>query len=168
MNIRHPTADELTVIQDIEVASGRQFGDIGLQTIADDPPPGAATLAGYRDAGRAWVATDGHDRPVAFLIADLVDGDAHIAQVSVHPGHARRGIGAALIEHLAAWARERGLPALTLTTYTDVPWNGPYYARLGFRPIPDADLTPELRAIRAEEIGRGLDRWPRTAMIRDL
>lgn len=168
MTIRPPTVGELTVIQDIEVASGRQFGDIGLRIIADDPPPPVSTLAGYRDAGRAWVATDEHDRPVAFLIADIVDGDAHISQVSVHPDHARQGIGAALIEHVAAWARERGLPALTLTTYTDVPWNGPYYARLGFHPVPDADLPPELRAIRAEETARGLDLWPRTAMHRDL
>ena len=168
MTIRTPAAGELTALQDIELASGRAFADIGMQAIADDPPPTLTTFAAYRDAGHAWVATDGHDHPIAFILAELVDGDAHIAQVSVHPDHAHHGIGAALIEHVAAWARSRGLPALTLTTFTDVPWNGPYYTRLGFRPIPDADLAPELRAIREDEAGRGLDAWPRTAMIRPL
>ena len=40
----------------------------------------------------------------------------------------------ALIEHVAGWARAHGSPALTLTTFTEVPWNAPYYERLGFRP----------------------------------
>jgi GNAT superfamily N-acetyltransferase len=38
----------------------------------------------------------------AGLMSAVVDGCAHIEQVSVAPSHARRGIGAALIEHLAA------------------------------------------------------------------
>ena len=38
----------------------------------------------------------------AGLVSAVVDGCAHIEQVSVAPAHARRGIGAALIEHLAA------------------------------------------------------------------
>lgn len=168
MTIRTPGAGELPGIQAIELAAGRPFADIGMTAIAADPPPDLTTLAAYRDDGRAWVATDSHDHPVAYLLADIVDGDAHIAQVSVHPASARRGIGAALIDHAAAWARDRGLPALILTTFAHVPWNGPYYARLGFRPIPEAELAPGLRAIREEEARRGLDRWPRTAMIREL
>lgn len=168
VTIRPPTTAELPILRDIESAGGQAFAAIGMRLIADDPPPPVATFAAYRDNGRVWVATDADDRPVAFVLADVVDGDAHISQVSVHPDHAGHRIGAALIEHVAAWARDRGLPALTLTTYTDVPWNGPYYARLGFHPIPDAGLAPELRAIRTEEISRGLDRWPRTAMIREL
>lgn len=168
MTIRTPADGELPALQEIEVAAGRPFAAIGMALIADDPPPSLTTFAAYRDDGRAWIATDPSDRPIAFILADIVDGDAHITQVSVHPDHAHQRIGAALIEHVATWARHRGLPALTLTTFTDVPWNGPYYARLGFHPVPDADLPPELRAIRAEETGRGLDRWPRTAMLRQL
>jgi ribosomal protein S18 acetylase RimI-like enzyme len=45
--------------------------------------------------------------------------------VSVHPRCARRGVGRALIDHLADHARATGAPALTLTTFADVPWNGP-------------------------------------------
>ena len=65
---------------------------------------------------------------------------------------------------MEAWARRRGDHALTLTTFRDVEWNGPYYARLGFEPIPDEQLGPELRAIRDREQADGLDVLPRQAM----
>ena len=84
----------------------------------------------------------------AYLLVDLVDGAAHIEQVSVHPDHARKGLGGALIEHAASWARARDLDSLTLTTYVAVPWNGPYYERLGFRRRTTDEETPGLRAIR--------------------
>jgi hypothetical protein len=49
-----------------------------------------------------------------------------------------------------------------------VPWNGPYYRRLGFREVPPAEETPGLRRVRAHEAAIGLDRWPRLCMRRDL
>jgi hypothetical protein len=57
---------------------------------------------------------------------------------------------------------------LTLTTFADVPWNGPCYERLGFRQLTGTELTPGLRAVRAEEAAHGLDEWPRIAMRREL
>ena len=62
----------------------------------------------------------------------------------------------------------RARPALTLTTFTEVPWNAPYYLRCGFRVLADTEITPELRAIRTAEAARGLDAWPRVCMRRDL
>ena len=37
-----------------------------------------------------------------------------------------------------------GLPCLTLTTFRDVPWNAPWYSRLGFEPAPDEPRLAEL------------------------
>ena len=73
-----------------------------------------------------------------------------------------------LIEHVASWASDRDLDALTLTTYVDVPWNGPYYERLGFRYLTADEETPGLRAIREHERALGLEVWPRTSMRRSL
>ncbi|HSP70727.1 MAG TPA: GNAT family N-acetyltransferase, partial [Gaiellaceae bacterium] len=87
---------------------------------------------------------------------------------SVHPDHARQGIGRALIERAASWASAHGLHALTLTTYVGVPWNGPYYERLGFRYLARDEETPGLRAIRDDESAAGLDAWPRACMRRSL
>jgi hypothetical protein len=69
-----------------------------------------------------------------------------------------------LIERAAWWARSRGLGALTLTTYLEVPWNGPYYERLGFSYLAAGEETPGLRAIRRREQVRGLEAWPRACM----
>jgi hypothetical protein len=52
---------------------------------------------------------------------------------------------------------------VTLTTFRDVPWNAPYYERLGFQAI--ADNSPGLAEIMREEASRGLDPATRVAMI---
>jgi N-acetylglutamate synthase-like GNAT family acetyltransferase len=78
----------------------------------------------------------------------------------------RRGIGRALLDHVAALARARGAPALTLTTFAEVPWNGPYYARLGFEVWPDTAQGPGLAAIVARERARWPDGPARVAMRR--
>lgn len=168
MRIRLATPDDLTALPDIERAAGVAFRAIGMPEIADDEPPPLAELAGYQQAGRAWVTVAENGRPVGYLLADPVDGNLHIEQVSVHPDYARRGLGRALLDHAASHAAASGLPALTLTTFTDVPWNAPYYERCGFRRLPDAELTPGLLQIRSREAAHGLDRWPRLAMRRDL
>ncbi|MEU7133581.1 GNAT family N-acetyltransferase [Streptomyces sp. NPDC046261] len=168
MRIRAVRPDELTLLQDIERAAGRCFHDIGMPEIAEDEPLPVGELAHYQRAGLAWVAVDGTDAPVAYLIADHVDGNLHVEQVSVHPDSARRGIGRSLLDHLARRATADAIPALTLTTFTGVPWNAPYYARCGFRPLDEHGLGPGLRDIRRQEAAHGLNRWPRVCMRRDL
>ena len=61
------------------------------------------------------------DVPVAYLLADVVDGAGHVAQVSVIPGHARRGLGRVLLENACEWALGNGLNAVTLTTFANIP-----------------------------------------------
>ncbi|ALU96951.1 MULTISPECIES: GNAT family N-acetyltransferase [Streptomyces] len=172
MRIRSARRSDLPVLQDIERAAGEPFRALGMAFVADDDPPPLDLLESYRQAGRCWVATDPlsatGDRPLGYVLADPVDDALHIEQVSVDPAAARRGIGRDLIAHLAALAARRGMTALTLTTFTDVPWNAPYYARIGFRVLAEGELTDGLRAIRAEEAQHGLDRWPRVCMRREL
>ncbi|CAL9398222.1 GNAT family N-acetyltransferase [Streptomyces sp. enrichment culture] len=166
MRIRPAAPGDLPALQEIERAAGAPFRDLGMPEVADDAPPALDTLERHRRAHRCWVAVeDGReDRPVAYLIAEPVDGALHVEQVSVHPAAARRGVGGALLARAADRARADGLTALTLTTFAEVPWNAPYYARLGFRTLSEAELTPGLRRIRAEEAAHGLDRWPRVCM----
>ncbi|WP_406102868.1 GNAT family N-acetyltransferase [Streptomyces sp. NBC_01003] len=168
MRIRAVRLDELPLLQDIERAAGQCFRDIGMPEIADDEPLPLGELARYHHAGLAWVVASDADAPAAYLIADRVDGNLHVEQVSVHPDSSRRGIGRLLLDHLAAHATSTGVPALTLTTFTQVPWNAPYYARCGFQLMHDSSLTPGLWKIREREAAHGLDRWPRACMRRAL
>lgn len=166
--IRLATEHELPVLQDIERAAGQPFADIGMSLVADDEPPTIAELRTYLDAARCWVWVDDENLPVGYLVAADVDDALNIEQVSVHPDAARRGVGRALIDHVAAGARDRGCAALTLTTFRDVPWNAPYYERLGFDVLDDSRLTPELETILAAERARDIGQWPRVAMVRAL
>lgn len=163
---RPATPADLPLLREIERAAGEAFREAGMPEIAEDEPPSLDALAAYQRAGRAWVVDGDEGRPVGYLIADVVDGDLHVEQVSVHPGSARRGIGRTLIDHAAAYAKARGMAALTLTTFAEVPWNAPYYARLGFEVVDD--LPPGLREIRSREAAHGLDRWPRVCMRRPV
>lgn len=166
--IRAATGDDLPILQDIERAAGKPFAEVGMTAVADDDPPALDTLREFLEDGRAWVWADSTDHPVGYLIVGVVDGCAHIEQVSVHPDHRGARIGKQLIEHAAAWAKTQGLQAITLTTFTEVPWNGPYYERLGFRYLAPATETPGLRELRAGEATNGLDRWPRACMRAEL
>jgi GNAT superfamily N-acetyltransferase len=165
MNIRVARAADLPFLADVERAAGELFREVGMAEIADDDPFPLDVLEAYRRAGHAWVAAGSGGVPAGYLVADAVDGNLHIEQVSVDPRYARRGIGRRLIDHVAEHA---GTPALTLTTFADVPWNGPYYRRCQFVELADEELTAGLRAIREDEAERGLDRWPRICMRRDL
>ncbi len=165
--IRAATDLDVEFLREIERAAGEGFRQLGMAAVADDEPMSTDALRGYVAAGRCWLV-DRAGRPAAYLIADVVDGNAHVEQVSVHPGHAHQRLGLRLLEYLARWSIARGYPAMTLTTFTDVPWNGPYYLRCGFRWLADEELTAGLRAIRAHEAAHGLDRWSRGCMGREL
>jgi GNAT superfamily N-acetyltransferase len=167
-HIRPVSSDELEALQKIERAAGQCFADVGMPEIADDAPLPVSELDRYRRAGLAWVAVGAADAPVAYLIAEPLDGGLHVEQVSVHPSYARRGIGRSLLERAAMHAVAGGSSMLTLTTFGHVPWNAPYYRRCGFRVMDQREWTPGLRAIREREAAQGLDRWPRVCMLKDL
>jgi GNAT superfamily N-acetyltransferase len=143
-------------MRQVEIASGQRFREVGLEAIADDEPPPTTVFEAYAAAGRAWVAVAARSGLIGFVIVDMVDGAAHIEQVSVVPAHQGRGVGRALIEQVRRWAVENGLPTLSLTTFNDVPWNRPLYEHLGFRVLCSRDRT---RPARRND-NRSLP-WPR-------
>lgn len=161
--IRPARRDELERLIEIERQAGRAFAEIGMPEIAANDPGSVEELEPYRAAGRAWVAVDDDDEPVAYVISEPIDDAEYVAQVSVAPAHAGHGIGAALIDHLAGVSAGR---PLTLTTFRDVPWNAPYYARLGFEVVEPADHGPELAAAIAREAAEIPSGAPRVAMRR--
>jgi len=88
----------------------------------------------------------------------------HLEEIDVHPDHGRRGIGTALMRAVCAWTLRSGYPEITLTTFRAVPWNMPFYSRLGFEEVSDAELRPELATVVARETARGLDPRRRVVM----
>jgi GNAT superfamily N-acetyltransferase len=166
--VRAPLRDELPLLQAIGVAAGRRFAEVGLDAVADDPPHEVAALERWRAAGRAWVSTDRDGHPVGFAVVDLVDGTAHLEEISVIPELNGRGHGMALLRAVESWARRKGYPSVTLTTFRDVPFNRPYYERRGYRVLEEDEWTPGLVERRAEETDAGLDPELRVVMAKPL
>jgi len=88
--IRAARCDALPVLRELERAADRPFRDLGMHAVADDEALAVAELAVLQESGRAWVIADDGDEPVAYLLVEVVDGNAHVQQVSVHPGHSRK------------------------------------------------------------------------------
>lgn len=159
--VRPARAEELALLPALEAAADRVFDDLGL-----GPLPPAATV---RDLESAFCVLVSGEPPVGFARVEVVDGQAHLEQLSVHPDAGRKGSGGRLLDAACAWAAERGYAVVTLCTFADVPWNAPFYARHGFVPVPDAELTPGLRTLRRREAELGLDGLGRrTVMAKTL
>ena len=163
--VRPATTLDVARLVEIEVSAGQSFHTVGLHRVAADVPDPTDLLAAIESA-RVWVADVGIE-PAAYAHAEALDGNAHVAQVSVAAEYAGRRIGRTLIRHVEAWGRERGSPATTLTTFRDIPWNAPYYARLGYRILGETEIGPDLaRTIAHEAELPGVAEAPRCAMVR--
>ena len=168
ITLRPSSPEDAGVLREIERSAGRQFRDVGDPNVADDEPSSADELSEYANAGRSWVAVDAGDNPIGYVLVDVVDGNAHVEQISVLPDHQGAGIGRALLEQVSEWATSAGLPAITLTTFKQVPWNAPLYRHLGFRVLDEDEIGPELRTVRETEAAHGLDPTQRVCMRKDL
>lgn len=153
------------MLQDVERRAGARFRDVGMPEIADDEPFSIEEMA---TAAAVLVATDHADVPVGYAVVELVDDHAHLEQLSVVPELGGQGIGSELLEAVVAWALGRGDEEVTLTTFRDVPFNAPLYARRGFTIVDEPDWTNGLRALVAREADQGLDVARRVVMRRTV
>ena len=152
--IRRAVPEEFDRLRQVELESDRLLAQVGIGPFPD--------VDDHRLAEATVVFAAG-EPAVGFVSVRMVDGEAHIDQLSVVPEHGGQGIGRALLHHAVSWARHQRLPGVTLTTFSHVPWNAPFYRRVGFEVV--SRPTPGLAAIRADERERGIDAMgPRVAM----
>lgn len=154
-------------LREVELASGALFAELGMHDVAAAEPGWLDDWPRLDATGLVFVAVE-RARPVGFAMSEPVDGCLHLEQLSVDPSCGRRGIGTALVERVALEARALGLQAVTLSTFVDVPFNGPLYRRLGFRQLRPSELTPGLALRRSHEATLGLDTTRRAMMRRDV
>ena len=164
-SIRATTLADVPLLPAIERSAGEAFRTVpGLAWVADH---GLVSLADHADlaaAGLSWVAVDEARVPLGFLVAHRADDELHVHELAVRQDRQRQGIGRRLVETAIAAAQARGLRAVTLTTYREVPWNEPFYRGLGFRTLPPCELDARLAAVLAEETSDGLPAERRCAM----
>jgi len=163
--IRFATPADLPLLPAIEARAAQRFVPLGLSFAADLPLQSLESLRAAQAERRLLVATDAHDTAVGFAVLALLDAtDGHLLELDVDPDHNGRGLGRALIAAAGDWARSLGRARLTLTTFREVPFNAPFYARIGFVEIAPDALTDALRRLREDERTHGVERSPRLAM----
>jgi GNAT superfamily N-acetyltransferase len=161
--IRPALPEDHPALQEIERQAGERFRAIGMPEVADDEPYSEDQLAA---AELLLAATDDTGAVIGYAMAGLVDDHAHLEQLSVAPDRGGHGIGTALIDAVVDWARTRGDGEVTLTTFRDVPFNAPLYAKRGFTIVEEQDWSDGLRGIVAAEAEHGLDVTQRVVMRR--
>jgi ribosomal protein S18 acetylase RimI-like enzyme len=167
--VRPSTVDDVPAMQAVSVAAAERFrgvDDPRLARSADAPPYWTEGLERASVQQRAWVALDDGGSIIGFAVAWVVDGDGHLDELAVVPEHGRRGVGRALVDQVVAWTVAQGLTSITLTTFRDVPWNAPYYEKLGFHIV--SPLTPALQKLIDEQATWGLEPSLRVVMRRSL
>ena len=167
IDIRLATAEDIPSLPAIERDACALFEQIPATAAL---PLLLTPLEDFEEAerqGLLWVAVDASG-PVGFALGERLDGILHLEELDVLPAYGRQGIGARLVRALCDGARARGIAAVTLCTFRDVPWNAPFYQRLGFRILTEDELTPGLAARVREEDLAGLSRELRVAMRYEL
>ncbi len=147
--IRLATDADIPALQAVGIAADRRFLAVGLPEYADGTtiPTDAAQRAIAR--GDLWVAE--RSGVVGWILLGRVGGECCIGQVSVDPAFGRAGIGTTLLRHALTVARRRGEGSVVLSTEANVPWNGPWYEREGFRRIPEDALSGPLAEVLAAQ-----------------
>jgi predicted N-acetyltransferase YhbS len=168
VTLRPATDSEPPHLARVEDEAGELFAKVGMPEVAAMPARDPASLRAAQVAGLLWVADSAADGLVGFALAEPFGESLHLEELSVSPSHGRRGIGAGLVACVAEAAVLRGYTQVTLSTFSEVPWNAPYYRRLGVVEITAPDLPAELRAVRAREAAAGLAVEQRVIMRRRL
>ncbi|WP_084342901.1 bifunctional GNAT family N-acetyltransferase/NUDIX hydrolase [Janibacter corallicola] len=123
-------------------------------------PPGTERV------GRPGFLLVAGDPAIGFAHVTDLDGHAHLEQLSVHPDHGRRGTGLALVRAVLHECARRGIASITLCTFAEIPWNGPFYTRLGFLEVEEVAAPGPVRQLRRREREAGLDRGGRRVVMR--
>ncbi|MBX3706751.1 MAG: O-acetyl-ADP-ribose deacetylase [Pseudomonadales bacterium] len=142
----------------VERAADRLF-PAGRLPPGDDPYP-LDQLADACAAGLLFVAARqparARDEIIGFGFCRIEGRRLHLVGLAVDPDHGRQGIGAALVRRAWAECRARALEGVTLTTFADLSWNGPFYARMGFSVLDEPALPTYLATALARERAAGM------------
>ncbi|MFT4569577.1 MAG: GNAT superfamily N-acetyltransferase [Hyphomicrobiaceae bacterium] len=166
--VRSAVAADLVYVPELERAAAIAFEPWGLAQAFAAETIDSRELELAIVEQRLLIAAEDNDIPVGFAFITTVEGQPHLEELDVAPEHGRRGIGSRLVEAVCVAAKAQGSTRVTLSTMRDVPFNAPFYARLGFEVIEEEAATSGLRALRDDERARGLDVLPRVLMMRRL
>ena len=124
--------------------------ELHLRSAFENSPPGsvfALDLSGLRDpAVTLWSAWEGDDLLGMGALKQLDAAHGELKSMRTAPAHLRKGVAAAMLDHLIAEGRRRGYARLSLETGNNAPFAPAraMYERAGFVPCgPFAGYSDE-------------------------
>ncbi|MFI6522707.1 GNAT family N-acetyltransferase [Spirillospora sp. NPDC050679] len=161
-SVRPAAPADLALLPGIERTADELFRPLGIVF-----PPGPTVIEQMIGTSADIVVAG--DPPVGYAAVVPVDGAAHLEQIAVRADRVRQGVGGRLLRAVVERAAAAGAPGVSLLTFRDVPWNGPWYAAHGFAELPAERWGPGLRAHWDEEVRAGLhELGPRLVMWRPI
>lgn len=174
--IRPYEAGDLGALHALARRADGLFAAHGYRQIAEAPETPLAEFRAFLESDPCLVATwSGPDEPsggrgcaVGFAVAGPLAGVFYLRELAADPDFGRRGAGSALLEAVADLARAKGFDSLALSTFRDVPFNAPFYARRGFAELDPAAAPAALCERFLSEVPAGVDPARRILMLRRL
>ncbi|MBP6122658.1 MULTISPECIES: GNAT family N-acetyltransferase [Providencia] len=165
--IRLANVSDARLLPDIEKSAAQIFlGHEKFSWIAQGNVQTEQDHLNFIQRKMEWVAVNGSDEPIGFINVEKQANSLHICELSVCQQWQGQGIGKQLVNHIIDLALAQKIPAISLTTFCDIPWNAPYYQRLGFHIIKHENLTNELKSILQHEMDAGFQVDERCAMVK--
>jgi ribosomal protein S18 acetylase RimI-like enzyme len=163
--VRRARPCDATALPAIERSAAELFRlDPPLAWLADAEVADAAFHVQAIRQARVWVAEACQGQLAGFLRAVPVDNQLHIEELSVSQHFQGQGIGRKLLSAAIAQAGEQQLCAVTLTTFRDLPWNAPFYQRMGFTLLNADEAAAHLIDALHHDSAHGLPAERRCAM----
>lgn len=163
ITVRLARPDDAPQLPLIEQSAGKAFRGTVHDWVADDesePPEAYLPMI----AGGEVLVAEADDAVVGYVRIGQEGDELHVFELDVRSEQQGRGVGKALMAAARDEARARACSAMTLTTFSNLPFNAPFYERLGF--VALAAPSPRLAAILAREAERGLtDRCAMRAVL---
>jgi GNAT superfamily N-acetyltransferase len=167
-SIRRARPDDLEKLAGIERRAASLFASTPHAVVSTAPTTALDFLEQHHRTGAIWVAVDAGDEPVGFAVGGESEGSGYLHELDVDPLHGRQGLGRRLVEAVCDWAAEMGYGSVMLSTFVDVAWNAPFYARIGFEVVAASEFTATMERIRNVEEQAGLSIERRVFMKRAL
>lgn len=150
--IRRGEQLDIPALISVDRAASELFRPTGLiPEMAAIPESVPADILAAAVANNMLLVADDKDGAVGFALCQPIDDFLYLDQLSVHPEHGRKGLGSALVKSVFGLAKDNKFSTIVLSTFRDIPWNGPFYRSLGFREIPRKKLTDWMLTIEENQ-----------------
>lgn len=176
MALRTAIPDDIAQICRVDTDASSNFASIpALADLADGShgPLEASKVREWLETGHVWVVAE-DCLLLGFIAVQSDDGVLYVAELSVRVSQQGKGLGSLLLEKVFEKAREMArdqdsrVAKVSLTTYPDVPWNGPWYRKRGFWEVDAETLGPwHVGKVRQDEEDLVRPGFRRCCMLRE-